>query len=123
LVLDGFSVNGMRGSRQLPDAGDDPEHRRKSWHPEVISHHKTQATIIRIRGWINVYLIVAIIAAILPSADVIGSPRTNRPAERGLREMLIDTPVKPISRAPANAASNGVAPSCRGGRAPAKKRQ
>ena len=36
-------------------------------HPQVISHHKTQATVIRIRGWINVYLIGAIIAAILLS--------------------------------------------------------
>jgi len=36
-------------------------------HPHVISHHKTQATIVRIRGWINVFLIGIIIAAILVS--------------------------------------------------------
>jgi Na+/H+ antiporter NhaD/arsenite permease-like protein len=35
--------------------------------PHVISDHKTQATIVRIRGWINVFLIGIIIAAILVS--------------------------------------------------------
>jgi Na+/H+ antiporter NhaD/arsenite permease-like protein len=37
-------------------------------HPHVIAHHKTRATVIRIRGSINVYLIGAIVAAILLSA-------------------------------------------------------
>ena len=36
-------------------------------HPHVVSHHKTQTTVIRVRGWINVYLIGGIIAAILLS--------------------------------------------------------
>jgi Na+/H+ antiporter NhaD/arsenite permease-like protein len=36
-------------------------------HPQVISQHKTQTTVIRIRGWINVYLIGCIVAAILLS--------------------------------------------------------
>jgi Na+/H+ antiporter NhaD/arsenite permease-like protein len=36
-------------------------------YPQVISHQKTQTTVIRIRGWINVYLIGGIVAAILLS--------------------------------------------------------
>jgi Na+/H+ antiporter NhaD/arsenite permease-like protein len=34
-------------------------------HPHVVTRHETQPTVIRIRGWINVYLIGGIIAAIL----------------------------------------------------------
>jgi len=37
-------------------------------HPHVVAHHKTQMTVIRIRGWINVYLVGGIVAAILLSA-------------------------------------------------------
>jgi Na+/H+ antiporter NhaD/arsenite permease-like protein len=37
-------------------------------HPHVVAHHKTQATVIRVRGSINVYLIGVIVAAILLSA-------------------------------------------------------
>jgi Na+/H+ antiporter NhaD/arsenite permease-like protein len=37
-------------------------------HPHVMTHHRTQPTVVRIRGWINVYLLVCIIAAILLSA-------------------------------------------------------
>ena len=37
-------------------------------HPEIVTHHKTHATVIRIRGAINVYLVGGIVAAILLSA-------------------------------------------------------
>ena len=37
-------------------------------HPHVVALHKTQMTVIRIRGWINVYLVGGIVAAILLSA-------------------------------------------------------
>ncbi len=37
-------------------------------HPEIVTHHKTHATVIRIRGAINVYLVGGIVAAILMSA-------------------------------------------------------
>jgi Na+/H+ antiporter NhaD/arsenite permease-like protein len=36
-------------------------------HPQVISHTRSQPTVIRIRGWTNVYLLGGIIAAILMS--------------------------------------------------------
>ncbi len=36
-------------------------------HPHVVAHHRTQATVVRIRGWTNVFLIGCIIAAILLS--------------------------------------------------------
>src|SRR5215467_14787992 len=37
-------------------------------HHEVVSYHKTEVTVVRIRGWINVYLLGCIVAAILLSA-------------------------------------------------------
>jgi Na+/H+ antiporter NhaD/arsenite permease-like protein len=37
-------------------------------HPHIVAEHKTQTTVIRIRGWINVYLVGGIVAAILLSA-------------------------------------------------------
>ena len=37
-------------------------------HHEVVSHHKTEVTVVRIRGWINVFLLGCVIAAILLSA-------------------------------------------------------
>ena len=63
-------------------------------HPEVISHHKTQATVIRIRGWINVYLIGAIIAAILLSGtwkpDIVISIRgTSLELQNLMRDAII----------------------------------
>jgi Na+/H+ antiporter NhaD/arsenite permease-like protein len=38
-------------------------------YPQVISRHRTQTTVIRIRGWINVYLIGCVVAAILLSVN------------------------------------------------------
>jgi Na+/H+ antiporter NhaD/arsenite permease-like protein len=63
-------------------------------YPQVISHHKTQTTVIRIRGWINVYLIGGIVAAILLS--VTWKPNTVfhlRAADLELQNMVRDAVV------------------------------
>jgi Na+/H+ antiporter NhaD/arsenite permease-like protein len=40
----------------------------RSEHPHVVTHHESAPTVVRIRGWTNVYLLGAVIAAILVSA-------------------------------------------------------